>query len=322
MAERKLTLLLLSAGRRVALLECFRGDARALGVDLRVLAVDMLPDLSAACSVADAAFAAPKCTLPEFAPFLLDLCHREGVDIVVPTIDTELPALARLAAPLASQGTRAIISSERIVSLAHDKLRTAEVLAQSGIPTPRTTDLDRLDPRDSGWVWPLLAKPKGGSSSVGVRTLAAPELASLPPGSDLIVQERLVGEEHTVNMFFDMRGQLRAVVPHLRIETRAGEVSKAETVRDPQLTDIGWRLGAILQGARGALCFQTMRRATGEPVVFEINARFGGGYPIAHRAGACFSKWLLEETADLPSSANDDWKSGVRMLRYDAAVFK
>jgi carbamoyl-phosphate synthase large subunit len=131
-----------------------------------------------------------------------------------------------------------------------------------------------------------------------------------------------MGEEHTVNMFFDMRGQLRAVVPHLRIETRAGEVSKAETVRDSQLTAIGWRLGAILEGARGVLCFQTMRRATGEPVVFEINARFGGGYPIAHRAGACFSKWLLEETADLPSSANDDWKSGVRMLRYDAAVFK
>jgi carbamoyl-phosphate synthase large subunit len=147
-------------------------------------------------------------------------------------------------------------------------------------------------------------------------------VASVPNRSDLIAQERLMGEEHTVNMFFDMRGQLRAVVPHLRIETRAGEVSKAETVRDPELMDIGWRLAPILEGARGVLCFQTMQRTTGERVVFEINARFGGGYPIAHRAGACFSKWLLEEATGLPPSANNEWRSGVRMFRYDAAVFK
>ena len=55
--------------------------------------------------------------------------------------------------------------------------------------------------------------------------------------------------------------------------------------------------------------------------VFEINARFGGGYPLAHRAGAPFSRWLLEEAAGRPGSAHNDWEEGVTMLRYDAAMF-
>ena len=56
-------------------------------------------------------------------------------------------------------------------------------------------------------------------------------------------------------------------------------------------------------------------------MVFEINARFGGGFPLTHRAGARFTRWLLEEAAGLLSTAHNDWQEGVTMLRYDAAVF-
>ena len=63
-----------------------------------------------------------------------------------------------------------------------------------------------------------------------------------------------------------------------------------------------------------------MDKATG-PRVFEINARFGGGYPLAHFAGAEYTRWLLEEVVGLPSTAHDGWRSGALMLRYDAATF-
>ena len=55
--------------------------------------------------------------------------------------------------------------------------------------------------------------------------------------------------------------------------------------------------------------------------MFEVNARFGGVYPLAHRAGARFSQWLLEESLGLQCTANNDWRAGVTMLRYDDAVF-
>src|SRR3546814_2752125 len=89
----------------------------------------------------------------------------------------------------------------------------------------------------------------------------------------------------------------------------------------PQLQDLAERIAAALPGPRGALCFQAIVDDNGDASVFEINARFGGGYPLAHRAGAAFGRWLMEERLQLPSSANDDWRNGVTMLRYDAAVF-
>ena len=81
------------------------------------------------------------------------------------------------------------------------------------------------------------------------------------------------------------------------------------------------RLGEKLTGARGALCFQAMVRHDGSAAIFEINARFGGGYPLAHAAGARFSQWLLEESLGLPSTASSQWQENLKLLRYDAAVF-
>ena len=56
--------------------------------------------------------------------------------------------------------------------------------------------------------------------------------------------------------------------------------------------------------------------------MIEINARFGGGFPLSLEAGADFPRWMLEELLGLPSTASRDrWRPGMVMLRYDAAVF-
>jgi carbamoyl-phosphate synthase large subunit len=81
------------------------------------------------------------------------------------------------------------------------------------------------------------------------------------------------------------------------------------------------QLATVVPGAQGPLCFQAILTAAGRYGLFEINARFGGGYPLAHHAGARMSQWLLEEVCGLPVSAHDDWEAGVTMLRFDQAVF-
>src|SRR3546814_1361132 len=106
---------------------------------------------------------------------------------------------------------------------------------------------------------------------------------------------------------------MRTSVPHERIRVRAGEVEKGVTRRLPQLQDLAERIAASLPGPRGALCFQAIVDDNGDASVFDINARFGGVYPLAHRAGAAFGRWLMEDRLQLPSSANDDWRNGVTM---------
>ena len=61
---------------------------------------------------------------------------------------------------------------------------------------------------------------------------------------------------------------------------------------------------------------------SGKLSIIEINPRFGGGYPLAHRAGAHCTYWLIEECLGIPISIEHDaWRDGLVMLRYDDAVF-
>jgi carbamoyl-phosphate synthase large subunit len=208
--------------------------------------------------------------------------------------------------------------------MARDKAATAEFLRRNDIPTPRTAPIAKLLLEPETWTWPVILKPVYGSASVGICVVQNLQEAKQAAArrNDYVAQEFIAGSEYTVNMFFDRAGQMRSAVPHQRCEIRAGEVSKGVTRRESKLVELAWRFGSILKGAVGSLCFQAILPDSGSPVVFEINARFGGGYPLAHQAGATFSKWLLEEAAGLPTSANDCWQEGLAMLRYDAAVFR
>ena len=322
--DNRRAVLFSSAGRRVELIHCFRQAAAELNVPLRTIAVDIDPAMSSACRAADESVAVPRCLAPEFVPSLLRICERRRVDLVVPTIDTELEILAAHRDQFCRIGTRISVPSLEITRVARNKAATASFLAAAGIQTPRTGTIDELLQAPDSWRWPVILKPLGGSSSLGLvvaPTLAAAEYAQIDR-NDYVAQELWRGAEYTVNCFFDAGGTMRCAVPHRRYEMRAGEVSKGITQRLPILSAFSEALGKALHGqAFGALCFQAIVRESGEAAVFEINARFGGGYPLAHRAGANFARWLLEETSAVPSSATNEWREGVIMLRYDAAVF-
>jgi len=323
LVKRRCTVLVSSAGRRVELIRCLRADAAALGIELSVLASDLCPPWSPACQEADASFEVPRCTIPDFIETLHAICARWEVDLVIPTIDPELDVLCRNVDSFRAIGTEVVIASPVVVGLARDKLRTAEFLSANGIPVPRTAVPEDVALHAGDWPWPVLLKPRAGSSSIGVRRLDDPSAMPAPDSLDsYVVQELLKGDEYTVNLFFDRGGALRSVVPHRRHEVRAGEVSKGVTARHEALEAIGWSLGRLLPDARGPLCYQAIVDRDGRAAVFEINARFGGGYPLAHHAGAPFTRWLLEEAVGLDPTCHNDWRDGVRMLRYDAALFR
>lgn len=314
-------LLITSAGRRNQLLECFRSSAAALGMPLQVLAAELRPHFSTACRAADEVFTVPACDSPEYVDALLAICEREKVGLLVPTIDPELSPLSKAIADFAKVGTKVVVSHPETVQIARDKLATAEALALAGLPTPRSLPLRDFLADPSAIKGAIIVKPKAGSSSAGIiRPRAIDELTSLAPDG-YVVQECWEGEEYTVNVFVDQAGRLVSAVPHLRMSVRSGEVSQGRTARQPDLLVAAERLPIALPGLRGPACFQAIVRGDGSIGIFEVNARFGGGYPLAHEAGAPFTQWILEEVAGLPSTATSAWEEGVLMLRYDAAFF-
>lgn len=311
------TVLISSAGRRVALLRAFQEAVRPLSG--RVIAADASP-LSAAAHLADARFVVPRCTSPEFVDFMLDLCQREGVRLIVPTIDPELLVYAEHRDRFAAIGTRVLVSSKQVIEIGAKKDLTARWLTDNGLPAPRTCSIDQaLDTLPL----PFIVKPVAGSASIGVRTIRSPvELSAVTRDADYIAQEIASGDEYTVDVLLTQDGDFVDAVPRRRIEVRAGEVSKGITARVPELESLARDLAAKLPGAQGVINFQAFFEPAGRRAkIIEINPRFGGGYPLAHHAGANFARWLVEETAGLKPISPGTWREGVLMLRYDDAVF-
>jgi carbamoyl-phosphate synthase large subunit len=320
MSRSTLTMMISSAGRRVELLQCFRASAAELGISLTILACDLEPEWSAACQLADRSFAVPRADSEDYIPALLSLCTTEGVDLLVPTIDTELLPLSENLHRFCEIGTWVSVGDPEFVQMARNKMATAHALAALDIATPATFMLADVRNDPGSQQWPMIVKPNHGSAGRLISTVHSADELPKVETEPLIVQQLLMGPEYTVNMFFDRSGNATTVVPHRRITTRAGEVEKGVTERHEAICDIGWKLGQELMGVRGVICFQAIVTDKG-PFVFEINARFGGGYPLAHAAGSQFARWLLEEAAGIAPTASDGWREGVQMLRYDAAIF-
>lgn len=320
---RPFNVLLSSAGRRVALLGLFRRSLRELGLPGEVIASDM-SRLSSAFHAADRAVQVPPCQSEQFVPDLVEVCRAHAVRLVVPTIDTELAVLAANRDRFAAVGATVVVSDPETVAIGSDKELTHAWLERNRFPTVRqTTAREAVEDRD-GWPLPLVVKPRWGSASIGVgvvRSHEELELAARRP--DMVAQTVAPGTEHTVDVLLDGSGRAVCAVPRRRLEVRAGEVSKGVTVRCPTVAQLVRRMCETLPGAYGAVTVQVfLDDAEGEPRVIEINPRFGGGFPLSWEAGARFPRWLIEEVAGLPSTADSDgWRDGLVMLRYDDAVF-
>lgn len=320
------TVLISSAGRRVELLHGFRRALASLGLDGRVIATDA-SWYSSAFHEADEAFLVPRLDDPDYVPALLELCEKQHVDLVVPTIDTEMAAWVAGRDRFAAIGTTVALSGAGVVDIAADKQLTHDWLVANDFPTVDQASPDAVLADPAAWDFPLVAKPRFGSAGIGVGIVRDPaELAvavSRPELGEMVVQTLAPGREHTIDVLADRHGRCVCAVPRRRIEVRSGEVSKGVTVRSPQLQELAARICQALPGAFGTITIQVfVGDAPGELAVIEINARYGGGFPLALEAGADFPRWQLEELLGLSSTAaSDGWRDGLVMLRYDAAVF-
>lgn len=292
---------------------------RALGSFGAVFTADMSP-LSAAGGLGDGHHLVPHSEDPAFIPAIAELCAALNVTHVVPTIDTELPIYSARRELLAQAGITVWVSSPEAIDIARDKRLTNQFLAGQGLPRPEQVELEAA--RAGVLRFPVIAKPARGSSSVGlIRATDVVDLRSLDTKLDYIVEETLPGVEYTVDCLVNSSGVCVAAVPRRRLEVRAGEVSKGWIHRNEAVERVARAVATALPGAFGVLNVQVFHdRETGRTAVIEINARFGGGFPLTFAAGADFPGWMLRHLSgeDLPAPGFED---DLVMLRYDQGVY-
>lgn len=311
-------ILITSVGRRVELVQAFKKEINQLLPSSLLHAIDLKPELSAACQVADFKNVCPPATNLAYIDFLLDYCTRNHIGLVIPTIDTELDILARHKNIFIDHGITLCISDTELVRSCRDKRNTGLIFQKYDISYPEIYSRESLK-------FPCFAKPYNGSCSIGtkvIKTQGALDHETLS-NPQMIFMELIGSEysEYTIDAYYDKDSYLKCLVPRKRLEVRAGEVSKGITRKNFIYENLKKKIQYI-EGARGCLTIQFFVNEEVEHYIgLEINPRFGGGFPLSYAAGANYPAWLikeylLNETIDY----YEQWEDNLIMLRYDAKV--
>ncbi|MEG5052594.1 MULTISPECIES: ATP-grasp domain-containing protein [unclassified Microcoleus] len=298
-----MNVILTCAGRRNYLLKFFQ---EALGNGGKVLACDATLE-APTLQEADEKFLLPPINHSDYFDKLLAICQQNQVRLVIPLNDLELPYLAKQRDRFLEIGTIPLVSSPEVIDICFDKFATFQFLQNLGISAPKTY-LSLEEARQAiaqGEIsFPLVVKPRWGSASIGIeypeddeelelayrfvkkslmKSFLA-EVSSSDPDRCILIQERVIGQEHGLDIINNLDGSYITTFVKRKLTMRAGETDRAVTVENEEIKQLGAKIGQKL-GHIGNLDCDVMVGQKGL-CVLELNPRFGGGYPFSQMAGA------------------------------------
>lgn len=311
-------ILILSAGRRVELVQCFQKAAQRLNIKSNVVAGDC-SETAPAIYFADRKVILPRINEPNYIDEIINICKLENIALIIPTIDTDLLLLAQEKDRIESEsGTKVLVSSPEVISICRDKTNTQRFLENNGFKIPKMYSEEELASGDL--QFPLFIKPKAGSSSINafeVHTIE--ELATYRTlVKEPIVQDFMQGDEFTVDVFLDFDGNLITVVPRLRMATRSGEISKGKIIKDREIINDIKKLVKILRPI-GHITVQLMKTKKGIEYV-EVNPRFGGGAPMSIQSGADSCENLYRLLMGDTLEYNENYRDNIMFFRFDNSI--
>ncbi|GAB3387962.1 ATP-grasp domain-containing protein [Humibacter soli] len=225
----------------------------------------------------------------DFVSDVARICAEDEIDVLISTVDVELPELARRRDELG-----AVLAAPSTVCLetALDKWLLVCACASS-LRVPATRVLDATA-HDVEWEFPVIVKPRRGAGSRGVRVVADRQaLDALGVDESLIVQEFLPGEEYSVDVLVDGEGNVAAAVPRTRARVDSGVSIAGRTIRDEGLESAAAAAAKAI-GLTGVANVQLRRDSAGVPALLEINPRFPGALPLTIAAGVDMPSFALD----------------------------
>lgn len=285
--KNKINILITGVGSTTAI-SVIKGLKKQTKYEIKIIGTDIFPkDSIAGSEFCDKFFVVPPAS-NEFAYIssLLDVINKESVDILIPIVDIELEVIAKN--KKAFNNTFILISSYETIMQCNDKMNTYEFFNKYDLPTLKTISIQKnndISNRifDTGFKYPLIAKPRNGVSSRDVYEIKNfKENVLISRIDNPILQEKGFGEEYTIDIFGDGE-KLICAVPRKRIETRSGISYKGETIKNNKLSEFSKIIYNQLKfiGPANIQCFVN----NNEIKFFDINPRFSGSLPLTIEAG-------------------------------------
>lgn len=315
---RTLRILVTGVGRRIELLQAFRQAALILDINLKIYGADMA---GTAPALLYCDFVRKVCGMKEkeYISSLLEICKMDNIDLLVPTIDTDLLVLSKEKQKFKELGVQVLISEPEMIKICRDKNYTAVFFESCGLKVPKTYN----NYKEYSGGYPCFIKPKGGSSSIDAfKVKGAEELVLYAKKiGAYIIQPFIDGKEYTVDIFCDFNGKPIYITPRERLAVRAGEVLKTEIVKDDVIVRECEQLIERFKPC-GPMTVQLIRDGnTGEDYYIEINPRYGGGAPLSMKSGARTAEALLRLLLGERIAFQEDSSSvGAIYSRFDQSV--
>jgi carbamoyl-phosphate synthase large subunit len=262
----------------------------------------------------------PSSNLEAFLERITYVHAQMALDVIVPTLDAELPAFIAMEPELRALGIAVLLPTRAQFEL-RAKANLFELGRRAGLSVPHTlvvTSADQLWDVHHKISYPFLVKGVFYGAKLVTcfeEALAAFHKTAAEWGFPVLVQERVLGDELNVVALGDGIGGLLGAVPMKKlVVTDKGKGWAGITIRDPELFRMTQRF-MMATHWRGPCEIEVIRSAAGDYHVLEINPRFPAWTYLAAAAGMNLPRAAaLMATGALPTSLHD-YREGTMFVR-------
>lgn len=241
----------------------------------------------------------PSSSIEAFYDRLAYVHARTPIDVIVPTLDAELPTFLTLEARLRDLGI-AILLPTRDQLDARSKVKLAKLGERAGISVPKTAvvhSIDELARVHERVAYPFFVKGVFYGAKLACsfdEAAAAFHQAALTWGLPIVVQAPVKGEELNVVAVGDGRGGLVGAVPMKKLViTDKGKGWAGITIHDPGLLELTAKFVAATKW-RGPCEVEVIRDGKGGYHLLEINPRFPAWVHLAAAAGVNLPRAVVD----------------------------
>ncbi|WP_338042516.1 ATP-grasp domain-containing protein [Paenibacillus ginsengarvi] len=292
----------------------------------------------------------PRATEESFIPFVLSLCAKEKIGLILSLVTDELIKLSESEDDLLRIGTRLLISSADSLRKVINKGRLYQALQNMGIAVPEFRMVNTPEGlihalHELGYpAQPVCFKPVVSDGSRGFHIvdngadrfrmlfqekpssahISEEELMRILQGHseipDTLAMEYLPHEEYSVDLMVK-DGKVVVAVPRLREATVGGITTKSLIAKEQDIIDYAVAVVELMQ-LNGNIGVQVRRDRQRKPKIVEINPRIQGTIVHCTAAGINLPALAVKQALGIPASKDElEIKWGTRMTRYWEEVF-
>jgi len=247
--------------------------------------------------------------------------HRlQPIDVIIPTLDSELPAFIELEPELREWGIRMFLPTREQLEL-RSKARIADLGARAGLDVPASrvlSDVADVYRIQSEVPYPLMVKGVFYGAILAHspdEAAAAFHATAARWGLPVIAQRWHAGEEYDVVAVGDGRGGMVGAVPMKKmLLTDKGKAWAGVAVKDPNLLAAARRFFAATAW-RGPCELEILRTQDARYLLIEVNPRFPAWCYLAAGAGQNLPWAVVRLARGEPVGPLPDFRAGTLFVR-------